>query len=84
MIIRVVGIREGVSFDTKDRRTGEDVHIEGTSVYFLKEARGVVGFVADKVFVSSSVVNPFKEVNKDYNVFYNEYGKFDLDHVTLA
>lgn len=84
MIIRVVGFRRNVDFTTKDRVTGNDVRIQGTSVYYLREKNGVDGLEAAKLFVSDGRVNPFKELNKDYEVFFNEYGRIDLDHVTLA
>lgn len=82
MIIKVVGKNTNVSFDTKDRN-GQPLHIQGTSVFYLRERRGVEGYASDKCFVSRGVEDPF-QVGKDYEVYFNEYGKIDLSHVTLV
>lgn len=79
MLIRVVGKRNGVDFVTKD-----GVHIQGTSVFFLREARGVEGYLADKCFVPIGTADPFVKLNADYKVERNEYGKIDIGTVTLA
>lgn len=79
MIIRVVGKRPGVDFVTK-----EGVHIQGTSVFYLRERRGVQGYSADKCFVPAGTPDPFTQINADYKVSFNEYGKFDLSDVALA
>ena len=75
MIISVVGSRP-VNF--KDNQTGNQ--ITGTSYFYLCEDRYVTGLKADKVFVSSNLQSPF-QVGKEYEVQYNQYGKFDFTTV---
>lgn len=75
MIISVVGSRP-VNF--KDQNTGNQ--ITGTTYYYLCEDRNVTGLKADKCFVSSNMISPFT-VGKEYEVVYNQYGKFDYDKV---
>lgn len=79
MIIRVVGKRPGVDFVTK-----EGVHIQGTSVFYLRERRGVEGYSAEKCFVPVGVADPFTKLNADYRTEFNEYGKLDISSTTLA
>lgn len=84
MVIRVVGIRRDVDFPTKDRRTGEEIRIKGCTVYYVREKRGVDGYESNKCFISEGTKNPFTELNRNYEVHFNEYGRIDFDDVTLA
>lgn len=75
MNINIVGVRN-VSF--KDAQTGNE--ITGKSYYYLYQDNNVIGYAADKFFVSSNVVDPFN-VGHAYEVVYNRYGKFDYSKV---
>lgn len=75
MIIKIVGERP-VSF--KDQNGDQ---VTGKSFNYLYQDDHVNGYACDKVFVRSGRQCPF-QVNGEYNVLYNRYGKIDLDSVT--
>lgn len=71
-IIEVVGLRE-VNFKDDNGKL-----IEGTSVYYLIAADGVVGKMAGKMFIShvrKDSMDHFPSVGEKVAVSYDRYGK---------
>lgn len=71
-IIEVVGMREVNFTDDHGRQ------VDGTSIYYLIQADGVVGKMAGKLFVSKdrrSGMDYFPSVGEKVMVNYDRYGK---------
>lgn len=69
-IYKIVGFRK-CDFETKDGK-----HIDGYSLYVLRNDENVTGYVAERVFCSHSALGSYTpRLNDEIKVMYNRFGK---------